>query len=544
MNRTFNLSKLLILSLSFFCFISVSQAQQWNGNNNPNDPIWRNGNVWIGVNSSIRPFHVRGEKNVFQIDRDRKDPGFGITRYNTGFQQVWKSFYFYVEGNGVDDGRFIIADWHDQTSGPSDPRFVINNRGLVGINTLNPTAWMHVKGNAGLLNLEGSNHGYIQFFPFGAGAGRKAWMGFGGANVQKLSIINEQNARLTLGTNNLERLTILGDGRMGLNTTSMIGSSDFVLKSIRTTGYGGMYVDVAGEGTSEQPFYGYAVDGNSRAWHYFDEEDDTWKLYNNGDRLFVKNNGFVGINKENPAYPLEISSTSQVGIQYNGPQGTTYSGAYMNGGRPFYGYKVDNAVKGWHYMDAEGNFRLVVGSERLKVTPNGRVGIGTPSTVDPAARLHLYSSDATTVFRIQSSRGFGSGRIEFWSDPRGSTSEWRPGAIQSQDNGNFTGALAFYTNGSGSTQKTSLRQVMRLVNGRVGIGTSNPSTALHVIGTTTTSVLTITGGADIAEPFETTEEKTYAPGTIMVIDEANPGKLKISESAYDHKVAGVISGAE
>jgi hypothetical protein len=29
----------------------------------------------------------------------------------------------------------------------------------------------------------------------------------------------------------------------------------------------------------------------------------------------------------------------------------------------------------------------------------------------------------------------------------------------------------------------------------------------------------------------------------MVIDERHPGKLKISTSAYDHKVAGIVSGA-
>lgn len=57
-----------------------------------------------------------------------------------------------------------------------------------------------------------------------------------------------------------------------------------------------------------------------------------------------------------------------------------------------------------------------------------------------------------------------------------------------------------------------------------------------------TSAVQIYGGGDLAEKFETSDGAPEA-GTLMVIDEHNPGKLKISTTAYDHKVAGVVSGA-
>lgn len=60
---------------------------------------------------------------------------------------------------------------------------------------------------------------------------------------------------------------------------------------------------------------------------------------------------------------------------------------------------------------------------------------------------------------------------------------------------------------------------------------------------TTTKVLTITGGADLAEPFAITNNETIEPGAVVIIDEANPGQLKLSEKAYDTRVAGIISGA-
>jgi hypothetical protein len=56
--------------------------------------------------------------------------------------------------------------------------------------------------------------------------------------------------------------------------------------------------------------------------------------------------------------------------------------------------------------------------------------------------------------------------------------------------------------------------------------------------------LTLFGGADLAEPFEMSDESGDIPkGAVVIIDEKNPGHLKISERAYDTSVAGVISGA-
>ena len=56
--------------------------------------------------------------------------------------------------------------------------------------------------------------------------------------------------------------------------------------------------------------------------------------------------------------------------------------------------------------------------------------------------------------------------------------------------------------------------------------------------------LTIRGGADLAEPFNITSGNGEVPqGAVVVIDEQNPGHLKLSDSPYDTRVAGVVSGA-
>ena len=54
--------------------------------------------------------------------------------------------------------------------------------------------------------------------------------------------------------------------------------------------------------------------------------------------------------------------------------------------------------------------------------------------------------------------------------------------------------------------------------------------------------LTIRGGADLAEPFDLSGDE-IAKGSVVIIDDENPGKLKLSSQAYDTRVAGIVSGA-
>jgi hypothetical protein len=65
---------------------------------------------------------------------------------------------------------------------------------------------------------------------------------------------------------------------------------------------------------------------------------------------------------------------------------------------------------------------------------------------------------------------------------------------------------------------------------------------IDTAGVVSVGVLRITGGADVAEPFQMKEEE-LAKGSVVVIDDEHPGRLKRSQSAYDTRVAGIVSGA-
>ena len=69
-------------------------------------------------------------------------------------------------------------------------------------------------------------------------------------------------------------------------------------------------------------------------------------------------------------------------------------------------------------------------------------------------------------------------------------------------------------------------------------GTEPPEEGLYVKG-----ILRIHGGSDIAEPFDIVESDAIEPGMVVAIDPENPGKLKVSNRAYNRCVAGIVSGA-
>jgi hypothetical protein len=65
-------------------------------------------------------------------------------------------------------------------------------------------------------------------------------------------------------------------------------------------------------------------------------------------------------------------------------------------------------------------------------------------------------------------------------------------------------------------------------------------------GTVSTPTLEIRGGSDISERFEVTSGELLresVPGTVLCIDPARPGALRVCDAAYDRSVAGVVSGA-
>jgi len=78
-------------------------------------------------------------------------------------------------------------------------------------------------------------------------------------------------------------------------------------------------------------------------------------------------------------------------------------------------------------------------------------------------------------------------------------------------------------------------------NGVAAIFSGNVQVRSRSSGAT---IIELGEGLDYAEGFDVSDEKGVSPGTVLVIDPENPGELKISDRAYDAKVAGIVAGAQ
>lgn len=100
---------------------------------------------------------------------------------------------------------------------------------------------------------------------------------------------------------------------VGVNrTTPITGSSAFdVGTDAGADLYGGMYVETASQ--SGWPFYGYAVDGSSNMWTYYDGGTGSWHVYNQSERLTVASDGDVGVGTTDPGARLSVETAGGVG---------------------------------------------------------------------------------------------------------------------------------------------------------------------------------------------------------------------------------------
>lgn len=136
--------------------------------------------------------------------------------------------------------------------------------------------------------------------------------------------------------------------------------------------------------------------------------------------------------------------------------------------------------------------------EGMRLTDNGRLGVGLSN---PGTTFEVSSTTGGNGINIsKEGSGFGSARLSLWSD-RNTVNEWRPGYIESDDDGIFTGRLDFFTNGTGSLAKTAFKKGMSLSNGKVMIGDGATGTsnglfdfALHVASNGVGSAVNGTGG--------------------------------------------------
>jgi hypothetical protein len=279
--------------------------------------------------------------------------------------------------------------------------------------------------------------------------------------------------------------------------------------------------------------------------------------------------------RTNGAEALRVGATGSVGV------GTSTPGArlHVHGGRnnewglivssaggSAYGLKINH---GWHGNDVpvlqanalDGNREV----PRFVVKAHGRVGVGTAA---PAAPLHVIGpvrADSTDT-AAGAYDEFIAGTAPWYDFGSVSNRELR---VQSfNDGGSYHQFLLYNGRITGGTVASpqytqgvyqrfcgiefASGDIHFLVNpGPASNGSEQAITATRALSVESSGRIVVPGdimlaNADCAEEFDVADDAAAdaaatEPGTVMAVDGA--GALRPCESAYDRRVAGVISGA-
>ncbi len=194
-----------------------------------------------------------------------------------------------------------------------------------------------------------------------------------------------------LATQAQSGLKLHNNNRLTLNTDNFIGSSDFVIRSTYPTGYGGMYIESM-DMVSGKPFYGYANNGNVKAWHFYNQEAKTWELsFGSFNGIFrVKDNGQMLVNSSTLIGSSDFTLTSA------NPDPNGYGGMYLNSGsgKPFYGYAIGGVNELLHYYDRINNTWNITFGENATETVLSLFQTGYLKLNGTVAAVNVNSSGA------------------------------------------------------------------------------------------------------------------------------------------------------
>lgn len=211
-------------------------------------------------------------------------------------------------------------------------------------------------------------------------SGNKLSIGSSGVYVENLSSgIVTSNALGLLQSNN--KLQFAGNGAV-INGTSQVNTSTLFTIHTDQSGYGGMYVN--SPANTDSPFYGYAVNGSPKAWHYY--SDGNWHLYNGGNRLTAYKTGAIGINKADPTADLHIKQRPYSQIT-NRTDNSPYTYRHS-------GIRIEHADGDWMaiHMSTEGGFMF-----HSSFTPNNAALVH----IDPYTGAYEQGSDSTLKCNIR-----------------------------------------------------------------------------------------------------------------------------------------------
>ena len=465
--------------------------------------IFFDGKVGIGVTSPTAKLDVQssgswgqygrgssGDINVENTNTSVTEGGWiGIAGYmgNTA-----NGGYYHMAGitakksTTAGDGNYggDLSFWTTAGSGQSGEansgmyqRMTINRFGRVGIGTTAPSETLQVNGNIRIAGVGNT----LGFDTTGAllSNGIKTindyeTVIYNGRGAAGFAVIGNSSIRLGFGSNYTNAQTDLfinSSGSVGIGTTSpaaqlvVFGNIGF-----GAGGYnGGVYANnTSGDvdsnwGLEVQRTSGvddyntrlkyYPVNGTSRKAGIWSSRDNYFTIYSNDDTVpdIIIPNGLLGVGSTNPGRGITIDKSGGNAaleiIKNNTGNQIVYLGTGSSAG-------TDDSILQLKHNSTEQIRLYTTGDSWIN---GGNVGIGTTS---PSSKLHV--SGTGTVARLQSNSTY----VDMLLVSSGNTGFLNLGAT----------GMNFYVNGGSASNLH-----MHISNaGNVGIGTTSPSSVLHI----------------------------------------------------------------
>ena len=449
------------------------------------------------------------------------------------------------------------SSWNDLSANYNFTAVVVDS---LGVGTDSPNAILDVQGE-GTLDTE------IEYAILRGGGSSQPCLRIGGNNTTNSSIrhafINSENINggaqaLAFQTGGSEAMRITSDGEVGIGTDSpdarlnVVADTSSDAVRITQTGAGNALVVEDASSPDSTPFVidslGRVINGATQSYETVVSTSTATPSFqhhslsstNNSFGLYAWNaaNNWMSFSKAGVGGVgnyASVSSGNALGlIQFNGADGSNFVGAaqisaYVDGtpsANDMPGRLVFSTT-----ADGENN-----PTERMRITSDGSVGIGTSS---PNATLEVSVGGANRAVRLYNSDTALSDNelghaIEFTQNDAASpngTNAW----IKTFGNGS-TGNLdlAFATGGSNSPAER-----MRITStGSVGIGTDSPTEKLDVNGTIQGTFITSTGSIYATNGVFRSSDGSAAIPSIQPGVDADTGFFRPATNTIGFSTAG------
>lgn len=463
--------------------------------------IKSDGNVGIGTTAPASKLHIRHDSNSatgIRIDNllDNNGTNDGDAAAEIYLNAASNNGYFRVHGAPTD-----LAAEHQidigSTAGTSfltfspnaAERMRITSSGNVGIGTTSPGYRLHLNTNTGTLASFDNGDGAIwstltNTKSIGLSSGTNY---ASGNNFTWMKLTGGSSGSMIFSVNT-ERMRITNAGNVGIGTTSPAANAKLTVMGNQTFGLPGNGSNTSGRFISIEGNTDASGEGSGRI--FFTEHNSTTASMDNYGMSLGYRGGATSVTT---AGGNTWAGLSQIG---NGQWGMWGHNNDLNGALIMYGDRTatyvnfaGNDIQGvndlyvadqiihtgdtdtYTQFPANDTWRIVTaGLERLRVTSDGYVGIGTTA---PANKFHVADTGTGVTVRIQNSTAGSASILRFQALSSTSTEEYADIRFDPQAG---AGALIF--------RNPFNSERMRIAdNGNVGIGYTSPSYTLDVNGT-------------------------------------------------------------